>query len=68
MIFWVYNGVNHVTAPQFADYCGVALSTVHYWCRKGMPHVPVEKIYMIPIDQAVRWVKKNSPKTAANLK
>jgi hypothetical protein len=60
MIYWVYKGENYATSSQFAEMCEVALCTVHSWCRKGMPHAPVEKIYMIPVDRALYWVKKNS--------
>lgn len=59
---WRYRGVDYVTSSQFSNICDVAISTVHFWCRKGMPYMPVEKIYMIPFNKAIEWVYDNAPR------
>lgn len=68
MIYWTYNSVSYVTLKQFASLCSVAVTTVHYWCGKGLPYMQLDsKTFMIPVDPGIKWVKKNAPKAAANI-
>jgi hypothetical protein len=60
---WIYNEIEYVPATKFAYDCGVTVHAVYYWIKKGLPHVKLDRIYMIPYDQGMAWVNKNAPKT-----